>query len=220
MLKQFVLLGLAAAAATAATASEHSYQLLQPALDESGLPLTRAHEGIAYPVTRLADDSLRGSLARLFESGFPRAMLALDQLARDIEGAPEGECSQIANQALIYLSLEDGGYARKGFWFSEGDAEPQFCDLHFVDLTADADAIDDGSVEELLAHEMAHVWLRRLVGELPPGASRAFHSAFAVTDYVTAFDEGFAMAMQPLAERYSHTDALAAHTWGATGPDF
>src|SRR5690606_3180952 len=113
---------IAALAAIAATASEHPYELLQPALDESGLPTTRPHEGNPYPVTRLADDSLRPSLARLFEAGFPRAVLALDQLARDIEGAPEGACSQLANQALIYLSPEDGGYARQGFWFSEGDA--------------------------------------------------------------------------------------------------
>lgn len=220
MLKHIRLLpGLIALAANAATAVENSYELLQPALDESGMPLTRPYEGDAYPVTRLADDSLRPSLARLFEAGFPRAMLALDQRARDIAGVPGSDCMGLADRTLIYLSPEDGGYAREGFWFSEGEAEPRFCKLHYIDVTADADAIDDGSLEELLAHEMAHVWLRRLVGDLPAGASRTFHSAFAVTDYVTAFDEGFAIAMQPLSEQYSRTGQLAAQAWGAAAPD-
>jgi hypothetical protein len=179
----------------------------------------RSHNGREYPVVRLADDALRPAFAALFASGFPRAVLALDRLARELAGATVGACSELREATLIYLSLEDGGYARAGFWYGEADGGLAFCNLHFVDVTADIEALEDGSLEELIAHEMGHVYLRRLWGDLPPGASRNFHSAFAITDYVTAMDEGFAAALQPLAEQYSMTPALRSEAWGEAAPN-
>ena len=218
MLKRLCLLA-ALGAMTGAWAADPAYELLQPVVDGTGLPLARSHEGRDYPVVRLADDALRPAFAALFAGGFPRAVLALDQLTRDLAVVTDDPCPELGEATLISLSLEDGGYARTGFWYAEADGRLEFCNLHFVDVTADIETLEDGSLEELIAHEMGHVYLRRLWGDLPPGPSRNFHSAFAITDYVTAFDEGFAAALQPLAEQYSLTPALRAHAWGEAAPN-
>jgi hypothetical protein len=72
----------------------------------------------------------------------------------------------------------------------------------------DEDSIADGSFEEIFAHETGHVLLRRLLPSLPAGYSRVPHSSLAITDYPTAFDEGFAIHFQALARQLTRNTRL------------
>jgi DNA uptake protein ComE-like DNA-binding protein len=63
---------------------------------------------------------------------------------------------------------------------------------------------------------MGHVFLRRLFPSLPYGYSRTPHMSFNVTDYPTAFDEGFATHFQALVRRLTHNTALHEEDLGLT----
>lgn len=190
-------------AATAATLG-----LLSPVLD-AGAPLTRAApDGRPVPVvTRLDAGPLHDALQAEARDGFTATMLALDEQARRIAG------DDPAAPTWLYLSTEDGGFARRGFWLRGPDGE-QFVDAPFVDLVVDADGIADGSFEEIFAHELGHVFLRRLLPGLPAGHATLAHHAYTLTDYPTAFDEGFAIHFQLLARRLTKNPALAASDQG------
>jgi len=118
----------------------------------------------------------------------------------------------------VFLSDEDGGYARHRFFVAAGEGEPVLCDDHFVDLTADAASIASGEFEEVLAHEWGHVLLRRLLGPVPETPSRKFHSARTATDPVTAFDEGFGIQLQPHSARLTVTPGYRARIEGTAEP--
>lgn len=77
-----------------------------------------------------------------------------------------------------------------------------------MDLVVDEDTVANGGFEEIFTHEMGHVFLRRLFPRLPFGYSRTPHHRFSVTDYPTAFDEGFATHFQPLVRRLTRNAAL------------
>ncbi|MDI9240269.1 helix-hairpin-helix domain-containing protein [Lysobacter sp. LF1] len=173
--------------------------------DPSGRP--------APVVTRVRSGALYDRIQREARDGFLATVLALDESAQRIAGA------RILTPTWLYLSAEDGGFARRGFWLEENGSR-RFVDELFVDLVVDEDTVADGGFEEIFAHEMGHVFLRRLIPGLPSGYSRTPHSSMSVTDYPTAFDEGFATHFQSLVRRYSHNPALEDLTLGLGGKPF
>lgn len=189
-------------------ASAATLGLLSPVLD-AGAPATRpAPDGRPVPVvTRLEAGPLHDALQAEARDGFTATMLALDEQARRLAG------DDPAAPTWLYLSAEDGGFARRGFWLRETGGE-RFVDQPFVDLVVDADSVADGSFEEIFAHELGHVFLRRLLPGLPAGRATTAHHAYTITDYPTAFDEGFAIHFQLLARRLSRNPALAAQDQG------
>ncbi len=66
----------------------------------------------------------------------------------------------------------------------------------------------------MLAHESAHVLLRRMLGPQPPTPSGKFHSVIAITDSLTAFDEGMGIHMQSIAARFTTTPGFRARMAG------
>src|SRR4051794_1969671 len=82
-------------------------------------------------------------------------------------------------------------------------------------MVVDEDSIADGSFEEIFAHEMAHTVLRTLLGEWPAGPSRKPHLSMTVTDYPTAFDEGYAEHFQALVRDHTTNANLKAFERGA-----
>lgn len=182
--------------------------VLQPVL-EQGQPLQKKskHGPLAPVVTELREGGLYTQLQREAAQGFTRSVLALDLAAQRVAGVKTPQTT------WLYLAVEDGGFARRGFWLREGRRE-RYVDAHYVDLVVDADSIRDGSFEEIFAHEMGHVFLRRVFPQLPPGWSRTPHHSFSVTDYPTAFDEGFATHMQALSRRFTRNEALRAQDMG------
>jgi hypothetical protein len=158
-------------------------------------------------VTRLRTGELYELLQKEVAGGFTGTMLALDEAAQRIGG------DKTTTPTWLYLSVADGGYARLGFFLSEGATERYLPDA-FVDLVVDARSIADGDFEEIFAHEMGHVFLRRLLPNLPEGYSRTPHSSLSVTDYPTAFDEGFAIHFQGVARRLTRNPSLREQDLG------
>ncbi|MBU8974822.1 helix-hairpin-helix domain-containing protein [Lysobacter sp. MMG2] len=164
-------------------------------------------------VTRVTSGALYEQVQREARDGFVATVLALDESAQRIAGA------RTRVPTWLYLSAEDGGFARRGFWLEE-NGRRRFVDELFVDLVVDADIVADGGFEEIFTHEMGHVFLRRLMPGLPYGWSRTPHSSMSVTDYPTAFDEGFATHFQGLVRRYSRNPRLENLTLGLDAKPF
>lgn len=202
--------------ALAALMPAHAAELgvLAPVLAD-GQPQVQADPaGKPVPVvTRVTSGELYEQVQREAREGFLATVLALDESAQRIVGA------RTLVPTWLYLSAEDGGFARRGFWLEE-DGRRRFVDELFVDLVVDADIIADGGFEEIFSHEMGHVFLRRLMPGLPYGWSRTPHSSMSVTDYPTAFDEGFATHFQGLVRRYSRNPRLENLTIGLDAKPF
>ena len=202
----------------------------------NGKPVQKADpSGQQVPVvTRLRSGALYEQLQKEAVQGFTSTVLALDELAQHKAGAA------VASPTWLYLSTEEGGFARKGFWLrevrderarpegrdrreriqgSESEGE-HFVAEPFVDLVVDPDSVADGAFEEIFAHEMGHVFLRRLLPKLPQGYSRAPHGSLTVTDNPTAFDEGFAIHFQGLVRRLTHNVALRNQDLGLESKPF
>lgn len=165
--------------------------------------------GPAPVVTRVREGRLYEALQREASRGTTAAVLALDELAMQTAGASAGT-------TWLYLSQEDGGFARRGFWLQEGGTV-RWVDEAMVDLVVDAGSVDDGSFEEIFAHELGHVMLRRLLPGLPAGYSRTPHHSFSVTDQQTAFDEGWATHFQGLARLLTQNARLRTQDAGLEG---
>jgi hypothetical protein len=194
-------------ACTMTAASGAELGVLAPVLADKS-PVTKPHpngRGQAPVVSRVSDGTLFEALQREATSGFTAEMLALDDLAMRISGR--------GNITWLLLSLEEGGFPRQGFWLQEAGGTRWVGDP-YVDLVVDADSVADGTFEEIFAHELGHVFLRRLIGDLPGGFSRTPHHSFSITDQQTAFDEGWATHFQALARRFTRNERLRAQDQG------
>ena len=163
-------------------------------------------------VTRVTSGALYDQLQKEAREGFTATVLALDELAQRRSGtAPV--------PTWLFLAVEDGGFARAGFWLRDAGGERFVPDV-YIDLVVDADTVANGGFEEIFAHEMGHAFLRRLFPSLPFGYSRTPHMSLAITDYPTAFDEGFATHFQPLVRRLTRNSALRDEDLGLTSKPF
>jgi hypothetical protein len=99
----------------------------------------------------------------------------------------------------LLLSNEEGGFARYGFWLERASGPRELVMAAYVDLVVNQESVDSGDFEEIFCHELGHIILRSLLGDLSHGPSRNMHQSMTVTDYPTAFDEGYAEHFQPLA---------------------
>ena len=206
-LQHFFALILCALCTSAAAAAELG--VLAPVMvDDEPLMKRDAHDHPAPVVTRVTSGPLFDKLQQEAREGFTATVLALDELAQRRAGiAPV--------PTWLYLAVEDGGFPRAGFWLREDHGE-RFVPDAFVDLVVDEDIVANGGFEEIFAHEMGHVFLRRLFPILPFGYSRTPHMSFNVTDYPTAFDEGFATHFQAVVRRLTHNTTLHDEDLGLT----
>jgi DNA uptake protein ComE-like DNA-binding protein len=180
-----------------------------------GKPLERAAPGggMAPVVVRVSSGALYDQLQREAHQGFTASMLALDERAQRASGQAR------IRPTWLYLSLEDGGFPRSGFWLQESNASHYVAEP-FVDLIVDADSVDKGDFEEIFAHELGHVLLRRLLPHLPDGYSRTPHASLSLTDRPTAFDEGFATHFQALARHLTRNERLRLEDHGLASKPF
>ena len=191
---------------TAACAQAAELGVLEPVAAKQQ-PLMKAApsgKGQAPVVVRLTSGPLFDQIQREAAGGFIAKVLALDELAMHLAGS--------SKTSWLMLSMEDGGFARKGFWLREGGSE-HWLDEAFVDLVVDADSIADGGFEEIFAHEMGHVMLHRLL-DLPQGYSRTPHHSYSTTDQQTALDEGFATHFQAVSRMHTLNARLRAQDMG------
>lgn len=211
--------GAALVAVVTSSAAAQPYILLEPVRDAAGKAVVRPDEkGVPLPVLQQAGGSDVARQARaVLTTGFAAHVPAIDAAARQAAKV-KAQCPALPEAVYVFLSDEDGGYARHRFFVARAAGEPVLCDDHFIDLTADEVSIASGEFEEVLAHEWGHVLLRRLLGPVPPTPSRKFHSVRTVTDPVTAFDEGFGIHFQPLSARLTETPGYRARIEGTAEP--
>jgi DNA uptake protein ComE-like DNA-binding protein len=214
MHSRLLLLALALLAGHSFQARSAELGVLAPVMVK-GKPQERAApDGAMAPVvTRVTTGKLFEQLQHEAREGFTASMLALDERAQRMSGQAQ------ARPTWLYLSLEDGGFPRFGYWLQDGK-QVRFIGEHYVDLVVDEDTVANGGFEEIFAHEQGHVLLRRLLPSLPDGYSRTPHAALAVTDRVTAFDEGFATHFQALARHLTRNEQLRLEDDGLTGKPF
>jgi hypothetical protein len=176
--------------------------------DDSAEPVTQpGPDGRIRPVLRVApSSSLTSGARKVFETPFIKELLELERYAK------ASQINELTQQGMrgsdrykeldcplyLLLSQEEGGFARKGFWLQGQDGRRRYVAAHYVDLVVDQAGMDRGDFEEIFAHELGHVILGILLGSIPDGHSRNMHMSMTVTDYPTAFDEGYAEHFQPL----------------------
>lgn len=133
--------------------------VLAPLL-QNGEPLLKPDpDGQPVPVvTQLHEGELYSRLQKEAADGFTGTILALDETAQRMAGAAP------PRPTWLYLSVEDGGYARRGFWLSEGATQRYVPEL-FVDLIVDFGM--RGFVAELESARAALSRLHGLVAESP-----------------------------------------------------
>lgn len=207
--------GAALLALTAYGAAAETYVLLEPVRNATGKAMMQAGaDGALLPVLkRAADTPVTRQARRVLQDGFAARLPAIDAAARKA-AKRKPECPALPEAVFVFLSDEDGGYARQRFYVADAAGKPVLCEDHFIDLTADEASIASGEFEEVLAHEWGHVLLRRVLGPVPPTPSRKFHSARTTTDAVTAFDEGMGIHLQPVSARLARTPGYRARIEG------
>lgn len=200
-LKHIICLAFASATFTAS-----AVELFEPVLDDDAHPvLLEGPSGEPAPLLRPANDHPLGQAVQdVLATAFPQALLGVQKRATDRFG-------HNAPPRLLF-SAEDGGFARQGFWLAS-EADAAFIDAPYVDLVIDSESISSGHLEEIWAHETAHI-LIRLAGNGFKRINNKMHQSMTLTDDVTAFDEGLAIAMQPLARDHTANPALKAEDRG------
>ncbi len=195
-----------------------AFHLLEPVRDGAGHAIEqKAPDGRLVPVARPYHGKFDSRLRVVLDGGAPALLPLIDAQARRAS-RHRVDCPVLGNGITVYLSDEDGGFARKDLYVETSPGHRVYCADYFIDITLDAASLADGTFEEVLSHEYGHVLLRRLLGPIPPTPSRQAHSVLTVTDPVTAFDEGFGIQMQPLAARLSATPGFRARVEGRARP--
>jgi hypothetical protein len=202
-------------------------EVLVPVLDTKQSVVTAtAPDGKSYPVFRVAPATkLLGRVRNELDTSFAQQVLKLDRYARNLliarrvaARAPMDE--ELTAPMYLLMSTEEGGFARFGFWLENANGERKLVLAGYVDLVVTEDSVETGGFEEIFSHELGHLILRALTGGLPRGPSRKGHRSMSVTDYPTAFDEGYAEHFQPLVRDATTNAYLRKLTSGTTGTDF
>jgi hypothetical protein len=114
-----------------------------------------------------------------------------------------GEIDDIES-AYLALTENQGGYAKKGFSLKTGEGNLNKENTPYVDITTSAATAELNklmSFSQLYPHEMGHVLFHLLSPEDSTGSntfSVDMHFFSLVTDYSTAFNEGFAEHIENL----------------------
>ncbi len=201
-------------------------EVLVPIVDSRQSVVTAAApDGKVYPVFRAAPKSQLLTLVRReLDTSFAQQVLRLDRYARNLLIARRDKAGAPVEEALVapmylLLSTEEGGFPRFGFWLQDAGERRRLVMAGYVDLVVSAESVDTGGFEEIFSHELGHLILKALTGGLPNGSSSKMHQSMTVTDYPTAFDEGFAEHFQPLVRDATTNAYLRKMTEGTGSTD-
>ena len=202
-------------------------EILIPVLDARKTVVTAAApDGRSYPVFCPAPASELVERVRAdLDKSFAQQALRLDRYARNLIAArPETAHMPVeewlAAPMYLLMSTEEGGFARFGFWLENAAATRKLVLSGYVDLVVSQNSIDTGDFEEIFSHELGHLILKALTGGVGNGPSRKMHQSMSVTDYPTAFDEGYAEHFQPLARDATTNAYLRMLMSGVSATDF
>lgn len=115
---------------------------------------------------------------------FFKSMIKILQCSRNLS-------KNVYGPNVLYLSENEGCFPRTGLHIKEGESYEYFRELNYVDLVLDEERVLNGELY-IYTHELAHTMLKNLLPNFPHGKSSIPHFSQCITDYFTAFDEGFA----------------------------
>jgi hypothetical protein len=135
-----------------------------------------------------------GAIAEVLGRGFSGRLFRLYQYEQEyLRLASSGSKPE---PAYLLLSNQVGGFPRFGFYLDNKDKRQ----AAYVDLLKSGPIRGRfGSMDQIFAHELAHIMVRQLAGESEPGGSNQTHAIGVRTDPRQAFQEGFAEHFQIMA---------------------
>lgn len=120
-------------------------------------------------------------------------MLAREEVEEEYsEGA-----SMYGHPAYVYPWAQPGGYARFGLSLIDGESVQHHPTMFYAEIRGTSRF----SLEQVFLHELGHGFVNYLFpeGAAYHGPSSRIHEVNVVTDFHTAFDEGFAIHLQAVA---------------------
>jgi hypothetical protein len=190
-------------------------EIVSPVTDAQGhIVEAIAPDGKQYPLFRqLPESPLVSQIRGVLRSGPAQQVLVLERFARTLRSRERNAATDESEPAslepmYLLLSNEEGGFARYGFWMERANGRRELVMAGYIDLVVDQSSVSGGDFEETFCHELGHLILRSLLGDLSHGPSRKMHQSMTVTDYPTAFDEGYAEHFQPLARDGTNNSTL------------
>lgn len=138
------------------------------------------------------DDPLAKIIREQLDIPYHRSMIKLSQCARNLAADDLGP-------NVLFLSRTEGGFPRQGLILEENGRSKKFPELYFVDLVLDEERLARGELD-IYSHELGHVMMLNIMGnEIPDSRSSKQHVSMGITDYSTAFFEGWGIHFQRLA---------------------
>ena len=116
------------------------------------------------------------------------SMIKLFQLSRNL-------CKSSYGPNVLYLSDNEGCFPRTGIYIKGVSGYDYYKNLNYVDLVLDEDRVLQGDLY-IYTHELAHTIIKNIMPDFPQGKSSIPHFSQCITDYFTAFYEGFAESFE------------------------
>ncbi len=142
------------------------------------------------------NDPVSALISKELEHPYYAALIRLNQCSRNYGG-------NTAGPNVLYLSQNEGGFARQGLELLDGPQAGTYPDLHYVDLVVDATQLSQGKLD-IFAHELGHVMMGNIWTSFEAGLEARYspkmHCSMGVTDQFTAVFEGFGEHFQLLTQ--------------------
>jgi len=138
------------------------------------------------------DDPLAKKILEQLEFPYHRSVIKLSQCARNLMADTKGP-------NVLFHSETEGGFPRQGLILKQKEKQEKYPVLYYVDLVVDEQRVARGELD-IYSHELGHVMMLNIMGdEIPDGRSTKQHVSMGITDYTTAFFEGWGIHFQRLA---------------------
>lgn len=124
------------------------------------------------------------------EFPFHKSAIKLNQCTRNL-------MKDFNGPNVLLLSKNEGCFAKRGLKLKEERGYSDYSELNYVDLVLDEERLEDGNFD-IFTHELGHVMMNNILKELPNGKSTKQHTSAGITDYFTAFSEGWAIHFERL----------------------
>ena len=165
------------------------------------IPTGKTHEGLEVYTILKSSDALYFKAKNKLDRGYVSETLFLHEMVQNYLL----NTGRIQEKRPVYLALTEniGGFAKTGFALEEDGTITALPDVRYIDLhrnILDENPAELGSYKEIFPHELGHILLSMLSGQGTSPISRV-HYFCTLTDYQTAFNEGFAEHFQVM----SHT---------------
>ena len=121
---------------------------------------------------------------------FHQSLIKLNQCSRNLSGNSEGP-------NVLFISADEGGFSRTGLELMDSSGRrTAFPALNYVDLVLDVERVEQGDLD-IFSHELGHVMMNNIMSGFMQNAPKRMtskqHVSMGVTDYYTAFFEGWAI---------------------------